>query len=596
VTATLLTEWSRLLLGTLARAGVEHVVISPGSRSTPFTWAALNEPRLRCHSVWDERVAAFFALGQARVTGRPSLLLCTSGTAAANYYPALVEASLARLPVLVLTADRPFELQHSSAPQAIDQIKLFGDSARAFFELGVPDATPSALQGLVRSVAHAVHAAQNGHPGPVQLNARARKPLEPTTADDAPARNLRESVDALLARGPAVTSRSALHGDVTRLARACVETARGVIFVGPEPAYHPEAVHALSRLAEITGYPLLCEATSQARFRSELAPGVLCIDAFEWLLRSASLREALAPDLWLSFGGTPTSGGYERWLSSGMSGQRFVIAEYGFPDPHGLANELVSASTTSAANDTVRHLQHTRLQHEAERERFRHAWRDANDQAWLAVEQELARPATQLSEACAIRELLDALPDPCQLMLGNSLPIREVDAYVPSRACALRVLCQRGANGIDGLISGAAGAASQRNEPTVLLLGDVSFMHDLGGLAVAREALGSFVIVVIDNGGGRIFEQLPIFGQFREHAEASAYWLTPPRAELEHAARLFGYHYAKLSERASIAEAVRDATSRAGVSVLQIVVDGSSARESEARVRAALEANVGVAR
>ena len=131
MTATLLTEWSRLLLGTLARAGVGEVVLSPGSRSTPFAWAALNEPNLRCHSVWDERVAAFFALGQARVTGRPTLLVCTSGSAAANYYPAVIEASLSRIPLLVLSADRPFELQHAAAPQAIDQIKLFGDAARA---------------------------------------------------------------------------------------------------------------------------------------------------------------------------------------------------------------------------------------------------------------------------------------------------------------------------------------------------------------------------------------------------------------------------------------------------------------------------------
>jgi len=596
MTATLLTEWSRLLLGTLAGAGVEHVVISPGSRSTPFAWAALNEPKLRCHSVWDERVAAFFALGQARVTGRASLLLCTSGTAAANYYPALVEASLAHLPVLVLTADRPFELQHSDAPQAIDQIKLFGDSTRAFFELGVPDASASALQGLVRSVAHAVHAAEHVHPGPVHLNARARKPLEPVTADDTAARSLRESVDVLLARGPTVTGPSITRADVTRLARACAETARGVIFVGPQPAYKPQNASALLRLAEITGYPLLCEATSQLRFSTAHSATVLCIDAFEWLLRSPSLRAALTPDVWLSFGATPTSGGYERWLSGGVSGQRFVIAEYGFPDPHGLADELISASTESAAQDTVQRLQHTHVLHEAEREHFRYAWCEANRLAWLAVEQELIRPSAQLSEACAVRAVLDHLPDPCQLVLGNSLPIREVDAYAPSRAATARVLCQRGANGIDGLISGAAGAASVRQEATVLLLGDVSFMHDLGGLAVAREASGPFVIVVIDNGGGRIFEQLPIFGQLRQHTAASDFWLTPPRAELEHAAKLFAHRYAKLSDRTSIGAALREATTQPGVSVLHIVVEGSSARESEARVRATLEASAGAGR
>ncbi|MEI9940335.1 MAG: 2-succinyl-5-enolpyruvyl-6-hydroxy-3-cyclohexene-1-carboxylic-acid synthase [Pseudomonadota bacterium] len=593
MTPTLLTEWSRLLLGTLARAGVEHVVVSPGSRSTPFAWAALNEPGLRCHSVWDERVAAFFALGQARVSGRPSLLLCTSGSAAANYYPALIEASLARMPLLVLTADRPFELQHASAPQAIDQIKLFGDCARAFFELGAPDASANALQGVVRSVAHAVHAAQHGNPGPVHLNARARKPLEPIAAEDAVSLGLRESVDALLARGPTLAAGATLHGDVTRLARACAETARGLILVGPEPAYRPEAAHALARLAEITGFPLLCEATSQSRFRPEFAPGVLCIDAFEWLLRSPSRRERLSPDLLLSFGGTPTSGGYERWLDGRFAGQRFVIAEHGFPDPHGLASELISASTAAAASDTVRHLQHARLQHEAERESFRHAWREANRQAWVVVEQELARPSASLSEPCAVRAVLDHLPDPCQLVLGNSLPIREVDAYVPSSTRALSVLSQRGANGIDGLISGAAGAASLRQEPTVLLLGDVSFMHDLGGLAVAREAAGPFVIVVIDNGGGRIFEQLPIFGKLQPQADASRFWLTPPGAELSHAARLFGYRYAKVSERASIAGALGEATSQPGVSVLHIVVDAASARESEQRVRGELEAIAG---
>ena len=593
MTQTLLTEWSRLLLGTLARAGVENVVLSPGSRSTPFAWAALSEPKLRCHSVWDERVAAFFALGQARVSGRPSLLVCTSGTAAANYYPALIEASLARVPVLVLTADRPFELQHASAPQAIDQIKMFGDAARAFFELGTPDASPSALTGVVRSVSHAVHAARHGDPGPVHLNARARKPLEPVHAVDEPATGLRDTVDALLARGPTLSSRTNLHADVTRMARACADTARGVIVVGPEPAYRPEATHALARLAEVTGFPLLCEATSQLRFVKELAPGVLCVDGFEWLLRSPRLRERLAPDLLLSFGGTPTSSGYERWLNGSFRGQRFVIAEHGFPDPHGIASELVNCGTAAAANDTLRQLQHTRLQREAERERFRHDFREANRQAWVAVDKELARPSATLSEAKAVRAVLDHLPDPCQLVIGNSLPIREVDAYVPQSSRALSVLCQRGANGIDGLISGAAGAASLRREPTVLLLGDVSFMHDLGGLAVAREASGPFVIVIIDNGGGRIFEQLPIFEKLAPDAEASRYWLTPPNAELAHAAHLFGYRYAKIGDHAGIAPALQEATSHAGVSIVQIVVDGSSARESEQRVQAELEAIAG---
>ncbi|MEO6603358.1 MAG: 2-succinyl-5-enolpyruvyl-6-hydroxy-3-cyclohexene-1-carboxylic-acid synthase [Polyangiaceae bacterium] len=592
---TLLTEWSRLLLGTLARAGVEHVVLSPGSRSTPFAWAALNEPGLTCHSIWDERVAAFFALGQARVSGRPTLLLCTSGTAAANYYPAVIEASLASLPLLVLTADRPFELQHSAAPQAIDQIKLFGDSARAFFELGTPDAAPSALAGVVRSVAHAAHAARGIRPGPVHMNARARKPLEPFTADDVASIELAARVDALLQKGPTFAAGATLHGDVTRLARACSETARGVILVGPHAAYLPEVAPALLRLAQITGYPLLCEATSQLRWLPEMPTGVLCCDTFEWLLRSARLRDALRPDLIVSFGGTPTSGAYERLLNSEFLGQRFVIAESGFPDPHGLATELVSGSSAQAAQATVQRLERVRLEHEAERESYRHAWLNANRQAWLAVDQELSRPSETMSEARAVRSVLDHLPEPCQLVLGNSLPIREVDAYVPSGARQLRVLSQRGANGIDGLISGAAGAASVSREPTVLLLGDVSFMHDIGGLAAARALESSLTIVVIDNGGGRIFEQLPMFEKLRESGDASRFWLTPPSADFSHAAALYGHGYTLVDRTANIAEAMRRATSELGVHVIHLVVEGASARDAEQRVRAALEVLPGLA-
>ncbi|MEO7034851.1 MAG: 2-succinyl-5-enolpyruvyl-6-hydroxy-3-cyclohexene-1-carboxylic-acid synthase [Polyangiaceae bacterium] len=587
MSSALLTEWSRLLLGSLARAGVRDVVLSPGSRSTPFAWAALNEPNFRCHSLVDERVAAFFALGQARLTGRPSLLVCTSGTAAANYFPAVVEASLSRLPLLVLTADRPFELQHSAAPQAIDQIKLFGDSVRAFFELGAPDPAPSALQGVLRSVAHAVHRTHFPEPGPVHLNARARKPLEPVQPMDAGSVALRASVDQLLLRGPSSAPGATLQGDVTRLARACAETARGLIIVGPHLA--TEAPLAVLRLAERTGFPLLCEATSQVRWLSEAAPQACLIDGFEWLLRSAHLVDALRPDLILSFGGTPTSGAYERLLSGGFAGRRFVVAPHGFPDPHGLASELVSSASADAATATVALLQQTELRDASTRFAFAKAWSSANRLAWRVVERELARETPALNEARAVRSLLAQLPEPSVLMLGNSLPIREVDAYVPGGTRRVRVLSQRGANGIDGLISGAAGAASTTDEPTMLLLGDVSFSHDLGGLAAARASRGPFAIVVLDNGGGRIFEQLPIFAQFTEHVEAAQFWLTPQGLNLAHAAQLFGYRYARVTADAEIAPALQLATSERGVSIVHVIVEGSSARETEQRIRAEFE-------
>lgn len=589
MTAALLTEWSRLLLGTLARAGVEHVVLSPGSRSTPFTWAALNEPKLTCHALWDERVAAFFALGQARLSGKPSLLLCTSGTAAANYYPALVEASLARIPVLVLTADRPFELQHSSAPQTIDQTKLFGDSARAFFELGTPDESASALQGVVRSVAHAVARATGIEPGPVQLNARARKPLEPSDATDAASNAVRRAVDDLLAAGPTRSSAPALQADLSRLAEGCARAKRGLIVVGPHAASERDGLRAIAHLAEITSFPLLCESGSQLRF-GEHSGRVM--DGFEWWLRSERLRQALAPDLVVSFGAPPVSGAYERFLLQRYRGPRFVVAEHGFPDPHGLATEISHAKSGEVACALSAALERTRPEHPDERAAYLARVTSANAEAWRAVERELARTGEALSEPRAVRSLLDELPSPCTLVLGNSLPIREADAYVPASPKRVRVLTQRGANGIDGLISGAAGAASMSADPTVLLLGDVSFLHDVGGLAATQDVKSTLVIAVIDNGGGRIFEQLPVYAELEKKPEMGRFWLTPPNADLSHAAALYGLRYERATQAEEIGPAMQRALARCGASVVHVLVEGSSARAAEARIRADLERTV----
>ncbi len=586
MTAALLTEWSRLLLGTLARAGVEQVVVSPGSRSTPFAWAALNEPRLTCHSLWDERVAAFFALGQARLSGKPSLLLCTSGTAAANYYPALIEASLARIPVLVLTADRPFELQHSAAPQTIDQTKLFGDSARAFFELGMPDESKGALQGLVRGVAHAVARSLAPEPGPVQLNARARKPLEPSTATDPASLAVRHAVDELLAAGPTRAATSSAHADISRLAEACARAERGLIVVGPHAASERESLGAVARLAELTGFPLLCESGSQLRIGGH-APR--CVDAFEWLFRSEKLRHELMPDFVLSFGAPPVSGAYERFLLQSYRGPRFVVAEHGFPDPHGLATEILTAKSGDVAGELLTTFAHAPLAPRAARAKYATLVAEANAQAWRAVERQLARETDTLSEPRAVRTLLEALPSPCTLVLGNSLPIREADAYLPASTKSVRVLTQRGANGIDGLIAGAAGAASLSTEPTVLVLGDVSFLHDVGGLAAARATRGPLVIAVIDNGGGRIFEQLPLYAELQKNPDKSRFWLTPPNADLSHAAALFGHHYEQVTRDGEIAPAFARALAHGGASVLHVIVEGSSARAAEASVVAELE-------
>ncbi|HEY3233396.1 MAG TPA: 2-succinyl-5-enolpyruvyl-6-hydroxy-3-cyclohexene-1-carboxylic-acid synthase, partial [Polyangiaceae bacterium] len=262
-------QWARLLISSLKAAGVEHVNVTPGSRSTPWTWAALQQPGLCCHLHIDERSAAFFALGQAKATGAPSLLICTSGSAVANYFPAVIEANASRTPLLVLSADRPFELQGVDAPQTIDQTKLFGSHCRRYLDLGVPSARHSALRALARTAVQAVHATQYPEPGPVQLNARASKPLEPQSAEGELASSLEREVETLVLAGPTRASTPTAQADVAairRCAESAVAAARGLILCGPEPMASQKHAGPLWEFASATGFLVLCEAASQRRF------------------------------------------------------------------------------------------------------------------------------------------------------------------------------------------------------------------------------------------------------------------------------------------------------------------------------------------
>jgi 2-succinyl-5-enolpyruvyl-6-hydroxy-3-cyclohexene-1-carboxylate synthase len=594
MTAAIVGEWARLLLGSLAQAGVKDVVVSPGSRSTPFTWAAAATPGLRCHAHYDERSAAFFALGLARVTNEPALLLCTSGSAAANYFPAVVEASLAHVPLLVLTADRPLELQDVGAAQTIDQVKLYGDFARRFFDLGLPDPAPDALAALRRVAAQACFLSREPAPGPVHLNARARKPLEPAPPHTEHERALAGEVERLLAhRLPE------LHGplgELTGSAAASLHDAlerakRGIIVAGPLALSDAESAEAIRALGRQRNMAVYAEATSQLRFAAP--PDERTFDALPWVFRSPSALEKLWPDVVLRFGATPTSGALEQLLGTRRGTELLVVSEHGFSDPSNDAAVVVRGRPERVARLLAED------SHEAwdARSEYLDALSVANTAAWSAVEEVLARSSFEdAGEALAVRAAVDAVPPDGLLVLGNSLPIREVDAFVRASERRLRVVCQRGTNGIDGIVSGAAGSAFASGSPTLVLVGDVSFAHDLSGLAAARLVTTPLAIVVLDNDGGRIFEQLPVERLFHENETLRNLWLTPPRLALEHAARLFGLRYAAADGVASLREALAVAMSSAGATVVHVRIVPEGTRRTaraigelvEARLRAAL--------
>ncbi len=544
MTATLLTEWARLLLDGFAQAGVTDVVASPGSRSTPFVLAARAHPRLSLRMIVDERDAAFFALGLARATGRPPLGLCTSGSAGAHWFPAFVEASAAHLPLVLLTADRPFELQGCAAPQTVDQLDLFGRHARRFFELGLPDPSPPSLRALRRAAFQAVAAARWPEPGPVQVNARARLPLEPRAPADDEERALAAVVDAIAGEPPplahpprALPSEAALEA----MARACA-VERGLIVCGPAPLADAAARRDLYALAERSGFPLCAEATSQQRFVGEARP--LACDGFDLLLRSRRFLDEAAPELVLQFGAPPTSRAFARFVDERRP-RRFAIAPHGWNDPHASA-EIVAAPIGATAHALAERL--------PRRGPGRWAARVAGAEAAARRAVDALAAGAGFGEAEVARAAVRAARGGL-LAVGNSLPVRDLDAYCPGALADCGVLAQRGANGIDGLVAGAAAAAST-GTPTTLLLGDVSLQHDLGGLAVAAGT--ALTIVVVHNGGGRIFEQLPVAAAVDDAALDEAF-VTKTERSFQSAAAHFGIAWFAAEEAAALAAALGEA-------------------------------------
>jgi 2-succinyl-5-enolpyruvyl-6-hydroxy-3-cyclohexene-1-carboxylate synthase len=587
----LLTDWAWLLFDSLAKAGVTDIVISPGSRSTPFVLAAVAHGALRCHDIFDERAASFFALGQARVTGRPSVLVCTSGSAAAHYLPAVMEASASFTPLIVLTADRPLELQDCAAPQTTDQIKLYGSHARHFFDLGAPDAAASALRLPRRIAAQAVFAARWPIPGAVHINARARKPLEPQAADSDEGLRLHDQVRALAATpltAPIAPLAAPAPDAIAALAQTCRARPRGLIVCGPAPLAQARQREHVFALAAATRYPILCEATSQLRFTGE-APraGVVRCDGFDALLRARPFRDSVRPEIILQLGAAPTAGSWDQYLAAHAGCERVVIAPQGWNDPQSTAATLLFAEVGPAAQALAAAFGAAALPDERERLAWSRRFAAANQQGWRIVDEDLAK--NSFAEAAVAREVAAQLPRDGLLFVGNSLAIRLVDSYAPAGKSDALVLSQRGVNGIDGLISGAAGAASASRRPTTLLLGDVSFLHDLNGLALARSLDLPFVVVVLQNGGGRIFEQLPLATTPGVTPELMEHMTTPHGLEFAHAAQLFGLGYERVHSLDSLRDALAVAQRAKRATLIEAMLAPHGAAEQHQRIGKALD-------
>jgi 2-succinyl-5-enolpyruvyl-6-hydroxy-3-cyclohexene-1-carboxylate synthase len=565
------TEWASLLLASLVEAGVRDAVISPGSRSTPLVWAAARTPGLRCHSLIDERSAGFFALGQARLTGIPSVLICTSGTAPSHYYPAVIEARESGLPLLVLSADRPLFAQHSGAHQTIDQVRLFGAYA-PYYELGTPVPGRDGLLGLRRTAWQVVSSALSAPRGAVHLNFRASKPLEPDT--DVRRQALPKEVRLPAAR--ALPAPLPADADVEWILAALKASECPLLICGPLGIADSPSPQLVQRFVAASGCLVCPEATSQLRFALDpsLAGGLVC-DTYEWLLQSPALKRSLRPDFVLQLGATPVSGALSALGEAADASLRLAIcAGSGWPDSVHQSAQVVRAGASELLSALSLRLEGGG--HSGARPQ-QSLWRRAGATARTVIDRHLAHG---FGEAAAVAMLVEAMPRASTFAVGNSLPPRFVDRFCAAATRGLRVCSQRGASGIEGAIAGALGSATAAGGPLTLLLGDISFLHDVGSLWAAdpRRTLGTafehpVVLVVLNNGGGRIFDQLPIA---RQPGVDLRWWTTPHALDLGAAAALFGVGFARACQRAELEQALSLAYGRAGVSLIEVVVEPES--------------------
>ncbi|MFN3200249.1 MAG: 2-succinyl-5-enolpyruvyl-6-hydroxy-3-cyclohexene-1-carboxylic-acid synthase [Bradymonadia bacterium] len=578
---------ARIMAG-LARGGVRHVVVSPGSRNTPLVLAAARGP-FELHRIVDERVAGFFALGLARGAGAPVALICTSGSAGAHYLPALVEARQSHVPLVAITADRPADLQGLGAPQTVPQQGYFGPHAgfSAHIEAPLPGAE---LRWVGPLVARAVHAA----PQVSHLNVAFHQPLwspdVPAVAfDDAPV-----VVSATPQLGPAV---------LAEVARGMRARGPGVIVVGPmEHARGPRWAQAMARLADETGWPIIADPASQLRFEPALLDHPALVTTADVLARGAAVAplSALKPAQALCFGRVPTSKHVARWLADACAGAMVVVDAYGdWHDPHAAAATLVVAEPIGFVEGLCEALADNPV---PPPEGWVSLWAAAEGPARrvLALQCDVgdAGETVSLWEAAVAQHTLSAVPVGGIMHSASSMPIRDLDAFGAPEAAQgpIRVCVSRGANGIDGTFATALGEAVSTGVPVVMLVGDVATLHDVSGvLATAEvEAEINLTAVVVDNSGGGIFDFLPIAAGAVDGGIEGAYrrlFRTSQSVPAQAIGEVAGARTATVSTLAALDGALAEAVERCGVDLIvaKVPADGSNVARHQRAFDAALE-------
>ncbi|MBI2166362.1 MAG: 2-succinyl-5-enolpyruvyl-6-hydroxy-3-cyclohexene-1-carboxylic-acid synthase [Chloroflexi bacterium] len=550
----------------LARCGLRHACICPGSRSSPLAISLARNAAVKKWVHLDERSAAYFALGMARALREPVALVCTSGTAAANLHPAVAEARNSGVPLLVLTADRPPELWDWGALQTIDQVGLYGSHAKWSVSMPVPEATTPLIAFVRATACRAFATALEPPSGPVHVNFPFREPLEPVSVPsdfsdmaeaDAP-EEWRGRADGKPFLHVAIAQAALSKDDAQRLTRELSSLERGVIVCGPQ--IDPRLPEAVAFLARRLGYPILADPLSQVRCGSH--DRTLVIDSYDAFLRDADLAASLAPEVVLRFGAFPAPRPLAGYLARHRHAHQILIGD-GFKDPIHAASEVVLADPVSFCQDLVGHLSGER------RGTWVRQWRQVAEAAASALRQEVTG-FQPMFEGRVFLELESLLPEDAILFVGNSMPVRDLETFFPSVHKRVRFLANRGANGIDGVVSSALGADAATGKKVVLVLGDISFYHDMNGLLAAKSHSLDATIIVLNNNGGGIFSFLP---QASYPDVFEPYFGTPHGLTFRAAAELYGLGYAKAEDWLQFREAVAQSLAGAGTTIIEVPCD-----------------------
>ncbi|WP_163101132.1 2-succinyl-5-enolpyruvyl-6-hydroxy-3-cyclohexene-1-carboxylic-acid synthase [Peribacillus alkalitolerans] len=547
-----LTAYASAFIDELTKVNVKHAVVSPGSRSTPLALLLAMHPGIKIHVNVDERSAGFFALGLAKALGEPVALLCTSGTAAANYYPAIIEASYSRVPLIVLTADRPHELRDVGAPQAIDQIHLYGKHVKWFSEMALPEKSEEIVRYARTVSARAAATAIQAPAGPVHLNFPLREPLVPYLDDpklfqygthwnemSVTVRNGNKQLEEM---------------EYKKLSSLFRKKQKGVIVCGYiEKAFTEE----ICGLSEKLGYPILADPLSQLRSGYHSKANV--VDTYDTFLRFPDIAEELVPDVIIRFGAMPISKSLTQFLKKQTHAQHIVVdAGSGWREPTGVATHILYCDNALFCKGINKEINGpTEFE-------WLNKWKDLNVITKSGLDS--IRDDDSLNEGKLVTVMQEIMPDQSTLFVGNSMPIRDVDTFFHNHDKTIQIYANRGANGIDGLVSTALGVSSVNND-TVLLLGDLSFFHDMNGLLSAKMNGQDLIIVIVNNDGGGIFSFLP---QSSEKDYFEQLFGTPHGMDFSHAIEMYGGKYHRAESWDDFEARFRQAFEQKGLRVIEV--------------------------